>query len=160
MWHWSVYTWPLSGSITKAQSLHTDLKITLPWGAVIKLKPSYQRRDNPSYYSGVFLPTWKRFQTANINLRRPGPFYRERMPKINFVTSPRCSFSLAGKVSHVMTMTMISQLFLRNLEIVAHLSWEPFWSSMTFWMQHKAMCSITSPEIPISENNMQTTDYF
>lgn len=60
---------------------------------------------------------------ANINLRRTGPAYRERMPTINAVTSPKCSFlSLAGKVSHVMTTVMINQLFLRNLRILPHLS--------------------------------------
>lgn len=69
-----------------------------------------------------FPSTWKRFQTANINLKKISPFHRAKIPKINPVTRSRCFLSLAGKVLHDMTITMINQLLFRNLKIVLHLS--------------------------------------
>lgn len=123
--HWLVYRWPLSGPITKAQGLRSQNGLAM--GSCDKAEAFLWEERQAQLLFWVFLPTWKRVQTVNINLIRTGPFYRERMPKINPVTSPSWSFlSLAGKVSHVMTIVMINQLFLRNLKIVPHLSWEQF----------------------------------
>lgn len=120
-WHWLVYRWPLSGCITKAQGLYADLQWAT--GSYDQAGAFFWEERQSQLLFWVFLPTWKRFQTANINPRRASPFHRERMPKINPVTSPRCFFlSLAGKVSHIMTITVINQLLLRNLKTAPHLS--------------------------------------
>lgn len=107
--------------------LNTGLKAASLQAAELKPKLSYGKRGN--YRTSVlsFFPTWKRFRTANINLRRTSTLYKKKMPQINIVIGSRCfSLSLAGKVSHVLTITMINQLFFRNFKIVFHLSQELF----------------------------------
>lgn len=91
-----------------------------------KAAASYGRRGNLNYYSEFLFPPGKDCRLPTSIAQEP-VLSTERMPKINPVPSSRCFFLLlAGKVSHVMTIIMINQWLLRNLQIVSHLSQELF----------------------------------
>lgn len=93
-----------------------------------------KRREEISTAILSLASTWKRFQAAKINLKNKNWYFPEKeCPKLT-VTSSRCFFSsLEGKLSYVMTIIMINQLFLINLKIVPHLSWEVFEDFTCLW---------------------------